>query len=151
MDPPPEAAAETAEPDIAFAVLDRDSQERFQPLRRQLGVSSFGLNLIVLAPGQRGRIHAHARQEEVFLVLEGQLTLLVEAVEYVLGPDRLVRVGPAVRRQLVNGGPERLVLLALGGAGEHVGRDAQAWVSWEGSEAARTPQEVPLPQDLPLA
>jgi uncharacterized cupin superfamily protein len=145
------AAPETDEPDIAFAVLDRDSQERFQPLRRQLGVSSFGLNLIVLAPGQRGRIHAHARQEEVFLVLEGQLTLLVEAVEYVLGPDRLVRVGPAVRRQLVNGGSERLVLLALGGAGEHVGRDGQAWVSWEGGEAARSPQEVPLPEDLPLA
>ena len=145
------AAPETAEPDIAFAVLDRDSQERFQPLRRQLGVSSFGMNLIVLAPGQRGRIHAHARQEEVFLVLEGQLTLLVEAVEYVLGPDRLVRVGPAVRRQLVNGGHERLVLLALGGAGEHVGRDGQAWVSWEGSEQPRSPQEVPLPEDLPLA
>jgi uncharacterized cupin superfamily protein len=145
------AAPETDEPDIAFAVLDRDSQERFQPLRRQLGVSSFGLNLIVLAPGQRGRIHAHARQEEVFLVLEGQLTLLVEAVEYVLGPDRLVRVGPAVRRQLVNGGSERLVLLALGGAGEHVGRDGQAWVSWEGGEQARSPQEVPLPEDLPLA
>ena len=145
------AAAETAEPDITFAVLDRDPQERFQTLRRRLGVSSFGINLIVLAPGQRGRIHAHARQEEVFLVLEGQLTLLVEAVEHVLPADHLVRVGPAVRRQLVNGGPERLVLLALGGAGEHVGRDGQAWVSWEEGEPAGSPQEVPLPEDLPLA
>jgi len=81
-------------PDIAFSTIVRDNRERFQPLRRELGVSSFGMNLIVLQPGQRGRIHAHEHQEEVFLVLEGRLTLLVEGVEHVLGPDRLVRIGP---------------------------------------------------------
>jgi hypothetical protein len=37
-------------------------------------------------------------------VLERELTLLVEGAEHVVGPDRLVRVGPAVRRQLVNAG-----------------------------------------------
>ena len=34
-----------------------------------------GMNLIILAPGQRGRIHDHERQEEVYLVWEGTLTL----------------------------------------------------------------------------
>jgi uncharacterized cupin superfamily protein len=136
------------DPDIAFAALDRDSGERFQALRRELGVSSFGMNLIVLQPGQRGRIHAHERQEEVYLVLEGELTLLVEGGEHVLGPDRLVRVGPEVRRQLISAGPERVVLLALGGAGEHVGRDGLAWESWQDEGPGRPPQDIPLPDDL---
>ena len=60
-----------------------------------------------------------------------------------------MRVGPAVRRQLVNAGSERVVLLALGGAGEHVGRDGLAWASWDDDGPGRTPQEVPLPDDLP--
>jgi uncharacterized cupin superfamily protein len=137
------------ETDIAFATLDRDSNERFQALRRELGVSSFGMNLIVLQPRQRGRIHAHGQQEEVYLVLEGELTLLADGAEHVLAPDRVARVGPSVRRQLVNAGSERLVLLALGGAGDHAGRDGQAWTAWEEEGPGRPPQEVPLPDDLP--
>ena len=136
------------DPDIAFAALDRKGGERFQALRRELGVSSFGMNLLVLEPGQRGRIHAHDRQEEVYFVLEGELTLLVEDSPHVLGEDQLVRVGPGVRRQLVNAGSECLVLLALGGAGEHVGRDGHAWSAWEEEGPGKPPQETPLPDDL---
>jgi uncharacterized cupin superfamily protein len=137
------------QPGAAFAELDRDTVERFQSLRRELGVESFGINLIVLQAGQRGRIHAHDRQEEVYLVLEGELTLIVEEVTHVLGPDGLARVAPQQRRQLVNAGPKRLVLLALGGEGEHAGRDGRAWTSWEESDPGRSPQEIPLPEDLP--
>jgi mannose-6-phosphate isomerase-like protein (cupin superfamily) len=129
------------------ACLDPDSGERFLPLRRQLGVSSFGMNQIVLQPGQRGRIHRHRRQEEVYLVLEGRLSLLVEGEESLLGEGELVRVAPEVRRQLVNRGPGRVVLLALGGAGEHHGRDGEAFASWE-DDAGVSPQELPLPCDL---
>jgi uncharacterized cupin superfamily protein len=135
---------------LSFASLDADSGERFVPLRRQLGLESFGMNLIVLQPRQRGRVHAHGHQEEVYLVLEGELTLLLAGgVEHTLGRGRLVRVGPAVRRQLLNAGRERLVLLALGGSGEHVGRDGHAWESFDEGGEGRPPQEVPLPEDLP--
>src|SRR4051812_19134433 len=136
-------------PDIAFASLDPDTGERFQSLRRELGVSTFGINLITLQPGQRGRIHAHERQEEVYLVTEGELTLVLEGTEHTLERGRLARVGPAVRRQLVNRGRERLVMLALGGSNEHVGRDARAWSSWDDDGEGRPPQEIPLPDDLP--
>jgi uncharacterized cupin superfamily protein len=135
--------------DIAFAAIDRDTTERFQLLRRELGISSFGMNLIVLRPGQRGRIHAHEHQEEVYLVLDGELTLLVEGEEHLLGPDRLVRIGPSTRRQLANAGAARVVLLALGGSGEHAGRDGLAWESWDDDAPGRPPPEVPLPEDLP--
>ena len=137
--------------DIAYSTIDRDSGDRFQSLRSDLGISSFGMNVIVLQPGERGRIHAHEHQEEVYLVLEGELTLVVEGEDSALGPDRLVRVGPPVRRQLANAGPQRVVLLALGGSGEHMGRDGLAWESWDEESPGRPPQEVPLPQDLPSA
>ncbi len=137
--------------DIAFATIERDGAERFQALRRELGVTSFGINALTLAPGQRGRIHAHEHQEEVYLVLEGELTLVVEGAEHVLGADRLARVAPSVRRQLVNAGSSKLVLLALGGSGEHVGRDGRAWASWEEDGPGRPPQEIPLPEDLPAS
>jgi uncharacterized cupin superfamily protein len=140
-----------AAPDIAFATLDPESGERFQALRRDLGVTSFGMNLMTLQPRERGRIHAHERQEEVYLVLEGELTLLVEGDEHRVATGGLVRVGPAVRRQVVNAGPDRLVVLALGGAAEHQGRDGRAWSAWDESGEGRPPQEVPLPDDLPAA
>jgi uncharacterized cupin superfamily protein len=133
--------------DVTVTALELDGAERFQALRRELGVSSFGLNLIRLRPGQRGRIHRHRRQEEVYLVLEGTLTLGVEGEERELARGSLVRVAPSVRRQLVNRGSELLLLLAIGGAEPHAGRDGEAFAAWEESEG-RAPRDVPLPSDL---
>jgi mannose-6-phosphate isomerase-like protein (cupin superfamily) len=135
------------EPGVSRARLDFDTGERFLPLRRRLGVTSFGLNQLVMEPGQRGRIHRHARQEEVYVVLEGTLTLLVEGDELALERGELARVAPEVRRQLVNRGPGRVVVLALGGSGEHAGRDGEAFASWA-DEHGMPPQELPLPPDL---
>ena len=73
-----------------------------------------------------------------------------EGQETTLGRGELIRVGPEVRRQLVNRGPGRLSLLALGGAQEHDGRDGQAWTDWDSTESA-SPQETPLPEDLPAS
>jgi uncharacterized cupin superfamily protein len=134
--------------DISFARLEPDA-DRFQRLRAELGVTSFGINLIVLRPRQRGRAHRHEHQEEVYLVLEGELTLLIEGEPHTLGKGELVRVGPEVRRQLTNQSQSDTVLLALGGAGEHAGRDGRAWADWEEGGEGRPPQEVPLPEDLP--
>ena len=133
---------------IARTALNPDAGERFVSLRRELGVTSFGINQMVLEPRQRGRIHRHGRQEEVYLVLEGTLTLLVEGEEQALERGELVRVAPEVRRQLVNRGPQRVVLVALGGDGEHTGRDGEAFADW-GDARGAPPQEVPLPDDLP--
>jgi mannose-6-phosphate isomerase-like protein (cupin superfamily) len=133
---------------IARARLDLEAAERFVALRRELGVTSFGMNQILLRPGQRGRIHRHARQEEVYLVLRGTLTLLLEGEVLELGEGELIRVAPDLRRQLVNRGPGLLAIVALGGSGEHEGRDGEAFASWEDEHGA-SPQDVPLPADLP--
>jgi mannose-6-phosphate isomerase-like protein (cupin superfamily) len=132
---------------VAYTALDLDSPERFVSLRKPLGISTFGMNLMLLAPGQQGRIHRHERQEEVYLVIEGRLTLAIEGEERELGPGDLARVAPAVRRRLLNRGASRVAVVALGGAQEHAGRDGVAYASWEDTEG-RPPQEIPLPPDL---
>ncbi|MGH2842782.1 MAG: cupin domain-containing protein [Solirubrobacteraceae bacterium] len=138
--------------DVTNAGLDPAPAERFVRLRAQLGVSSFGLNQIALAPGQRSRIHRHIHQEEVYLVLDGTLTLEFEdgPREYTHG--ELVRVAPHVRRRLVNRHRTPLSLLALGGSleHEHQGRDAEAFADWADSDP-HAPQDMPLPEDLPAS
>jgi mannose-6-phosphate isomerase-like protein (cupin superfamily) len=132
--------------------ISSEGDERFVSLRRPLELSGLGMNLIVLAPGQRGRVHDHERQEEVYLVWEGVLTLIVEGEAHDLGRGELARVGPGTRRQLVNLGPQHCALVALGATpGAHEGRDGLAWASWDDPGPARSPQEVPLPDDLPAS
>jgi len=138
------------EPGVSQAALDPDAEERYLPLRRMLGVTTFGLNQILLRPGQRGRIHRHASQEEVYVVLAGTLTLTVEGEARELGQGEIVRVAPEVRRQIANRHRLDLLLLALGGATEHVGRDGEAFESWDQTEGA-PPQKVPLPADEPVS
>jgi mannose-6-phosphate isomerase-like protein (cupin superfamily) len=129
--------------------IDPLTAERFVSLRRALGVEAFGLNQITLQPGQRGRIHRHARQDEVYLVVRGRLMLIVEQDEELeLGEGMLAHVPAAVRRQLVNPFSAPVTLVAIGAYGEHEGRDGEAFADWSETEA-RPPQEVPLPDDLP--
>ena len=139
------------EPGTAFTTLDFDAVERFVRLRNELGVASFGLNLMLLEPGQRGRVHRHRRQEEVYIVLEGTLTLEIEGdgnrETRCLQPHDAARVAPEVRRRLSNRGDARVALLALGGAEPHVGRDGEAFTDWDDHDP-KPPQEVPLPTDL---
>ena len=134
---------------FAFAKLDPAAEERFVSLRRALGVTAFGINQIRLGPGQRGRIHRHLQQEEVYLVLSGTLTLWIEGERHELGAGEIARVGPEVRRQIANPHREEVVLIALGGAGEHIGRDGEAFTSWEDTTGA-SPAEIPLPDDEPV-
>jgi uncharacterized cupin superfamily protein len=133
---------------VTFGQLDLEGGEMFQAVRRGLGVTTFGINVITLQPLQRLRIHRHHHQEEVYLVLAGTLALLIEAEEHELVVGGVARVAPTVRRQLTNRGPATCVVLALGGSAPHEGRDGEAFVSWD-DESGKPPQEIPLPPDLP--
>ena len=134
---------------VSYTALQPDTEERFVSLRRELGVSTFGLNQIILRPGQRGRIHRHKTQEEVYIVLSGTLTIVYEDEAKELGQGEIARVAPEVRRYLTNRHPEDVLLIALGGALEHIGRDGEAFGKWEDTEPT-SPQELPLPPDEPI-
>jgi uncharacterized cupin superfamily protein len=137
------------QPGIAIGRLDLGLEDRFQRLRAEIGVESFGLNLMHLAPGQQGRIHRHRHQEEVYVVLEGTLTVVLDGGErHDLDRGAVIRVAPEVRRQLVNRGGAPARFLAIGGASPHEGRDGVAFEAWEETDG-RAPQDVPLPADLP--
>ncbi len=131
-------AAEPAGPDAEF----------FEPIRRHLGAESLGVNRLELQPRQRLRVHIHERQEELYLVLSGTLTLIVEEVEHEIPVGTLARVGPSTRRQVANRGDVPVVFLAFGAAGEHESRDALAWTFWDEEGPGRSPREVPHPPDF---
>ena len=136
---------------VTTATIEIADVGRFHSLRRELGVESFGISLMELAPGQRNRVHIHETQEEVYLVLAGELTLIVEGEDLVMGPGELARVAPPVRRQVANRGKEPVRVLALGGYGEHEPRDARAWTAWDEGGDGQQPRDVPLPPDFPAA
>jgi uncharacterized cupin superfamily protein len=133
----------------SYSRIELESTERFARLGRELGVTSFGLNVVNLTPGQRMRIHRHATQEEVYIVIHGNLTLAIEGKDRQMVEGEAARVEPGLRRQLVNRGRARCVVLAIGGTGEHASRDAEAFSTWD-EQVGRPLQEVPLPPDLSL-
>jgi uncharacterized cupin superfamily protein len=135
----------------SYGRIDFESEEGFTRLGRELGVTAFGLNAVTLAPGQQLRIHRHARQEEVYVVVAGTLTLALEGEERSLKVGDVARVAPGIRRQLINRErDQRCVVIAIGTAGEHESRDGEAFTSWD-EQTGRPPQEVPLPPDLSVA
>jgi len=134
--------------DVGFAEFAAAPEVGWRSLSAELGLESCGVSLMVFRPGQRWRIHTHDRQEEIYLVLAGELTVVIEEAEHVLGPRQALRVAPGVRRQPVNRGPAPVEFLAVGAAGEHHSRDARAWTAWDEGGDGRPPREVPLPDDL---
>jgi mannose-6-phosphate isomerase-like protein (cupin superfamily) len=76
-------------------------------------------------PGTRGRRHADKVQEEVFVVISGQMTMLLgEPYERVdVGPQSVVAVEPNTPLQVRNEGDEELVVFIYGAPAEQGGAD----------------------------
>jgi quercetin dioxygenase-like cupin family protein len=76
-------------------------------------------------PGARGRRHADKVQEEVFVVLQGTLTMhLGDPAERVeLPPQSVVSVEPGTALQLRNDGGEEVIVLIWGSPPEQGGAD----------------------------
>jgi mannose-6-phosphate isomerase-like protein (cupin superfamily) len=76
-------------------------------------------------PGTRGRRHADKVQEEVFVVVSGQMTMLLgEPYERVdVGPGSVVAVEPNTPLQVRNEGSEELVVFIYGAPAEQGGAD----------------------------
>jgi mannose-6-phosphate isomerase-like protein (cupin superfamily) len=90
----------------------------FVKARAELGVTSFGMQVIQLPPDYSDyplHDHAESGQEEVFIALNGSGWIEIEGERVELEPDMFVRVGPEPKRK-VFAGPEGLRMLALGAA-----------------------------------
>ena len=88
----------------------------FRALRQALDVTSFGMNVFEFAPncdGHPTHDHAHDGQEEVYIVLEGAITLYIGDAQYPLAAGTCCRVPAEANRQLRTGS-EGARVLALG-------------------------------------
>jgi mannose-6-phosphate isomerase-like protein (cupin superfamily) len=89
----------------------------FKRARAELGVESFGMQVIDLPPSfdrYPSHDHTHDDQEEVFVALRGSGEMEVDGEKMPLDEDHMVRVGPAAKRKVVSG-PEGIRMLILGG------------------------------------
>ena len=89
----------------------------FVKARAELGVSSFGMQVIRMPPDYGDypeHDHAQDRQEEVYLALGGSGWIEIEGERVELAKDVFVRIAGGVKRK-VYAGPEGLKMLVIGG------------------------------------
>jgi mannose-6-phosphate isomerase-like protein (cupin superfamily) len=97
----------------------------FRKVRKELGVTAFGVNAVVLPPGYASGRHLHERQEELYFVHRGTIEFRFgEDERRTLGPGGFARVDASTVRSMRNvSEQEDAVYVCVGGAGGYVGRD----------------------------
>jgi mannose-6-phosphate isomerase-like protein (cupin superfamily) len=109
----------------AFGSIDELGEgPGFRKVRRALGVTAFGVNAIVFAPGYEGFLHYHDTQDELYFVHRGRARVDVGGETRELGEGALVHVESTTPRRVSNASlTDELVLLVIGGKDGYVERD----------------------------
>lgn len=108
----------------------------FRKIRRELGVTAFGVNVIVLAPRYRTGKHYHETQEELYFIHRGNVQMeFGDGQVHDMGPGAVARVDASTVRQVINPSDEEAVYLIVGGKDGYVGRDGKP--ADEGDASAR--------------
>jgi quercetin dioxygenase-like cupin family protein len=98
----------------------------FRKIRRELGVTAFGINAVVLPAGYSSRFHYHDEQEETYFVHSGTVEFRFDSrTTHTLGPGGIVRVDAKTHRGMRNVGDGEAVVLVAGGKDGYVGRDGR--------------------------
>ena len=110
---------------FAFSSLDElGDTHGFRKVRTALGVTAFGVNGIVFAPGFEGFHHFHDTQDELYFVHRGRARVEVGGETREVGEGGLVHVEATTPRKVSNASEtEELVLLVVGGKDGYVERD----------------------------
>ena len=96
----------------------------FRKVRAALGVTAFGVNGVVFAPGFEGFHHFHDTQDELYFVHRGRALVEVGDEKRVVNEGGLVHVTSTTPRKVSNASEtEELVLLVVGGKDGYVERD----------------------------
>lgn len=89
----------------------------FKRARAELGVESFGLQVIDLPPNYENypeHDHANDGQEEVFMAMRGSGEIEIAGERFPLDPDHMARVAAGTMRK-VWPGPDGLRIVIVGG------------------------------------
>jgi mannose-6-phosphate isomerase-like protein (cupin superfamily) len=112
-----------------YAVANVDGigeQYGFRKIRRELGVTAFGMNAIAMPPGYESGRHFHDEQEETYFVHRGTVEMeFGDGSKHVLGPGGLARVDAATVRMIRNVGDGDALYVCVGGKDGYVGRDGR--------------------------
>lgn len=97
----------------------------FRKLRRELDVTAFGVNALVLPPGYETGSHYHDEQEELYFVHRGRIEIeFGDGSKHEITEGGAARVDAATLRRIRNlSESEDAVCLVVGGKGGYVGRD----------------------------
>src|ERR1700686_4575181 len=101
------AADQLQEDSMSFRLAHRDDCERtggWQLVRRTLGLGAFGINIVDIPAGERIPEHDERErdQEEVFYVLSGNPTLLIDGEEHPAAAGTFARLDPEHSRTVIN-------------------------------------------------
>ena len=97
----------------------------FRKVRGPLGVTAFGVNVLVVPPGKESVHHYHDEQDELYFVHQGKAEFHVDGQTHELGEGGLCHVESTTPRYFSNVGDDDLVVLIVGAKDGYVGRDGQ--------------------------
>jgi mannose-6-phosphate isomerase-like protein (cupin superfamily) len=99
----------------------------FRKIRKELGVTAFGVNAIVLPPSYATGAHHHDEQEELYFVHSGRVEIeFGDGSTQQLGPGGLAWVDAPTDRKVRNlSDSEEAVYVIVGGKDGYVGRDGK--------------------------
>jgi quercetin dioxygenase-like cupin family protein len=99
----------------------------FRKIRKELGVTAFGVNGVVLPPAYETGRHLHEEQEELYFLHSGRIAIeFGDGSTHELEPGGLAWVdAPTVRRVRNLSDSEEAVYVVVGGKGGYVGRDGK--------------------------
>jgi mannose-6-phosphate isomerase-like protein (cupin superfamily) len=109
----------------AFGTIDGLGDGVFRKVRRELGVTAFGVNVLVIPAGVEARPHFHEEQDELYFIHAGRARFALPGESRELGPGGLCHVESTTPRQITSVGDEELVMLVVGAKDGYVGRDGR--------------------------
>jgi uncharacterized cupin superfamily protein len=100
-----------------FEVMEGSGGATWRLARKTLGAEAFGFNVVDIAPGGEIPAHDHAEedQEEVFIILDGQGTIVAGDEEHDAPAGTYCRFAPEVNRTIRNksDAPVRALLIGV--------------------------------------
>jgi len=99
-----------------FEEMEGSGGATWRLARKTLGADSFGFNVVDIAAGGQIPAHDHTGdpQEEVFIILDGQGTIVTDGEEHNAPAGTFCRIAPEVTRTILNKSDANVRALLIG-------------------------------------
>jgi len=111
-----------------FESMEGSGDTTWKLARKALGTSTFGFNIVEIAPGGQIPEHDEARsgQVELYAILEGEAVLRIEGEDHPAPAGTFASIDPPASRTILNRSDARVTALLIG---VHPSQDYQP-LSW---------------------